>query len=427
MIKVKDGQFNNVSINTTINLPGIWIRLQLFDNDVEIFSARGKSSVMCSSVVLHHSEDAPPKPVGGKDDKKGAAAAAAAAAVTAVPSAAKHKYVLQAMVDYHESSRQTLLTALSGVEVRPNSRGGQKALTSSAKKKKPIPTTTPTTGQPTTPVSTTAPTGPAEPECVWHLRFVSTDTASLAVAKDTEKEDRLKLIKDSWEANAPGRMARARELRETYLRSMEGGTIKPVTIDVGSSTTLKPWTILKTGSTKVTITAEKEKEDRQKRTGSIVNGGLADTGLGEFKEIPKSISVFFLKAVPDIPLLPTPPHVVSQQESEQMLQHRKSLVSHSEELMSILRKLRSERREQRSATRKALIELVEAKVKEIEEMGKIDVPRRDAYKARTVKEYEEYLAKVKAIQDAILRAAELAAEQVAGDEPVDKKKKGGKK
>jgi hypothetical protein len=100
---------------------------------------------------------------------------------------------------------------------------------------------------------------------MWKLRLISTDTASLAVAKDTEKEDRYKLIKDSWESAQPGRATKARESRDQYLKQVETGAIKPVVmvppsaepmtskmkmrsnlnIAKGYEVVYKPWTILK--------------------------------------------------------------------------------------------------------------------------------------------------------------------------------------
>jgi hypothetical protein len=37
-------------------------------------------------------------------------------------------------------------------------------------------------------------------EPAWRLRIIASDSASLIVQKDTEKEDRYKMIKDSWES-----------------------------------------------------------------------------------------------------------------------------------------------------------------------------------------------------------------------------------
>ncbi|KAJ3088049.1 hypothetical protein HK102_009682, partial [Quaeritorhiza haematococci] len=66
----------------------------------------------------------------------------------------------------------------------------------------------------------------------WKLRIITTDTASLLVTKDTEKEDRYRAIKDSWEQARPGRAAKAREARDGYLKLVEQGLVGPITISV---------------------------------------------------------------------------------------------------------------------------------------------------------------------------------------------------
>ena len=53
----------------------------------------------------------------------------------------------------------------------------------------------------------------------WRLRLVSSDKSNLTLIKDTEKEDRYRAIKTTWETQQPGRAARARLARETYLKN----------------------------------------------------------------------------------------------------------------------------------------------------------------------------------------------------------------
>lgn len=62
----------------------------------------------------------------------------------------------------------------------------------------------------------------------YKLRFISSDGASLIVTKDTEKEEKYKVIKDSWEAAQSGRAQKAKESRINYLKQLEKGTIKTV-------------------------------------------------------------------------------------------------------------------------------------------------------------------------------------------------------
>jgi hypothetical protein len=56
-------------------------------------------------------------------------------------------------------------------------------------------------------------------ELRWNLRLYTSDPAGLFVVKDTEKEDRYRLIKDSWEQSSPGRASKARDSRERFLNS----------------------------------------------------------------------------------------------------------------------------------------------------------------------------------------------------------------
>jgi len=49
----------------------------------------------------------------------------------------------------------------------------------------------------------------------WHLKTYSTET--LAIIKDTDKEDREKALKASWEQAEPGRAEKARKSRHKWL------------------------------------------------------------------------------------------------------------------------------------------------------------------------------------------------------------------
>ncbi|KAJ3024485.1 UNVERIFIED_CONTAM: hypothetical protein HDU68_008113 [Siphonaria sp. JEL0065] len=91
----------------------------------------------------------------------------------------------------------------------------------------------------------------AEASWNWKLRIISTDTASLTVVKDTEKEDRYKMIKDSWEANQQGRSIKPVAIMLTPSQEdlppvIQIGKPKEVVITAtGSDIVYKPWVILK--------------------------------------------------------------------------------------------------------------------------------------------------------------------------------------
>ena len=135
---------------------------------------------------------------------------------------------------------KTPTTEVKAESERPVSRA--KATGGSAKKKK--------AGNASTtalPIVTSTDSGTSNStDPFWKLRLISTDIASLVVAKDTEKDDRYKAIKELWEISQPGRAARAKEVRDFYLKQTELGTLEPHTFGVipPKGVVCKPWTIL---------------------------------------------------------------------------------------------------------------------------------------------------------------------------------------
>ncbi|ORX54195.1 hypothetical protein BCR36DRAFT_322497 [Piromyces finnis] len=65
-------------------------------------------------------------------------------------------------------------------------------------------------------------------EFSYKLKLISSDNASVIVTKDTEKDEKFKVIKDSWETTQSGRAIKAKESRINYLKQLEKGTIKTV-------------------------------------------------------------------------------------------------------------------------------------------------------------------------------------------------------
>jgi hypothetical protein len=70
--------------------------------------------------------------------------------------------------------------------------------------------------------------GNSNAELSYKLRLISSGGASLIVTKDMEKEEKYKIIKDSWEAAEVGRALKAKESRINYLKQLENGTVKTV-------------------------------------------------------------------------------------------------------------------------------------------------------------------------------------------------------
>ncbi|KAH6594261.1 hypothetical protein BASA50_006733 [Batrachochytrium salamandrivorans] len=512
-LKVKDALINNAAFQVVFSIPSVWIRLQIFDNDTEILSTRGKGTATCYSAILHHYEDMVAVKASDKsrDDKKNsiAAAAAAAAAVTAaslLQPTPKHKYIVQATIEDTDASKIALAAALAGSEVvRPSSRGTKTS--GSAKKKKQTMSAggvqvqpaainvaggasgvgstggsisngvgsggvttgaaitgsgssaaaaaaattgmTYTSGIATGSAVGSSPVASTESDCFWKLRIISTDSASLIVSKDTEKEDRLKAIKDLWETASPGRLARARDLRDAYVHKVECGQIKPILLDIGDTAVCKPWSVLKTKSPKVVLRTDygRDNEERSQkpspsatsnRRGSTINGmgtsaaavmtSTAEISLArDLPEVREQTSpVIHFKSVIEYMGDAQPPRVLKPQDIERQIQERNALLLQHEAGQSATKMARAEEREKRARQKKWLLDRIDERLKEAESWNKIDSARREAYCHRIIKETEEYNAKIKASQDAAAKAAELAAEQMAGDEPCDKKKKGKK-
>ena len=136
----------------------------------------------------------------------------------------KHKYVLQGVIEYSETTKMAgsigalneIRPASSRVSTAPMSSSSAKNKDASAKKKKggPEPTQAPTTA-----VSGSASLSANEP--TWKLRIISSGTSSVSLVKDTEREDKFKAIKDGWESSQPGRSAKGRDSRDQFLRMLQ--------------------------------------------------------------------------------------------------------------------------------------------------------------------------------------------------------------
>ena len=214
-------------------------------------------------------------------------------------------------------------------------------------------------------------------EPVWHLRIITTDTSSLLVQKDTEKEDRFKSMKESWESAQPGRSLRAQELRETYAKWVENASIKPVqyTLPHNPSVSYKPWMISKS------------------RPGSSYSSSAAE-GF---------------------------PIVIKDEDWFIRQQQRENINQDFIRTVDLLKSNRRIDREKRS-TSNFLKEILEKQYNDIDSLTKGDFARRTEYRTRLLREIEEEAA-AKALEAA--KEAERLAELEENANP--NKKKGGKK
>ncbi|KAJ3113426.1 hypothetical protein HDU96_003399 [Phlyctochytrium bullatum] len=287
------------------NKHNILFRLQVFDNDVELISGRGKGIV---SLHAYLSPSAPDDPATGSSGGPGAANPTVGSGGKREDKAekkerereekeksmkeskdangnpvVKHRFILQGSIEPSEFVKLQGFNNIIGTADgaaglnRPGTsrsangtgtNNGQKATNSAKKKKQSVvpgltggtPTApNPTSGNPSTPLGSSVPAGgsagqfgglvaspggdgpsgssgqagsaqsaPVSEPHTWRLRLISPEVSSLMVSRDTEKEDRYRAIKDSWEASHPGRSAKAREARESYLKQVEQGIIKPI-------------------------------------------------------------------------------------------------------------------------------------------------------------------------------------------------------
>lgn len=315
-----------------------------------------------------------------------------------------------------------------GEPSRPQSRGA-KAIAPSASAKKKRTTTGPagsspastqnqvSSKEPPTIIATEDKPAATGNEPAWHLRIISTDTASLAVARDTEKEDRHRAIKDSWEAAQPGRAARARESREAYLRQVESGTIRPIVITGigGKNVPYKPWTIH--GTMAAARLAYKQESVRDSHTSIIHEDKEIDAVPGpERNEGPESASISkppsrIGSAASTAPV--AKPHVLTREEIEARKAQRDALHREYEASQEAIRKARAEDREWRAQIRQLYGEKIEQKLKEVEEFREIDLERRETYRQQVIREIEEAQAKMRAALEAAARESAIAAEMSA--------------
>ena len=232
----------------------------------------------------------------------------------------------------------------------------------------------------------------------WKLRVISSGTASVVMTKDTEKEDRYKAMKDAWEAANPGRLVRAKELRDSYLRG-EG---------IGASNVASP--APKSGG-----------RDRSAATHStrssilslyhLSQRGTTPTGsqhpMGDPLEVEATKKLI--------------PRVLLESDIQTREESRAQRASQFQKTLEEVRKERTADKEFRSQFKQLQFQPLEKLASELDSYTKEDNTRRSAYR-KYVKECEDL--RIKKLAEAAQEAA-LAAEPVDMDS--DKKKKGGKK
>jgi hypothetical protein len=183
------------------------------------------------------------------------------------------------------------------------------------------------------------------------------------IARDTTREDKLKLLKESWESQSPGRLLKSRETRELYKGSFEWSTnknecvvVQVVRSDMGVST------------------AESRRARRGSTNPNYEFGAVSTT-------VVKSTDKFTFLGPDDL---------------EALSKSRAALAKATAEYQAEVVKTRLIEKEKRLEDKKRVMEIIEQKVKEVESFHAIDLERRNAVNAKI----EEEAAKLRAIEEA---------------------------
>ncbi|KXS19272.1 hypothetical protein M427DRAFT_29210 [Gonapodya prolifera JEL478] len=217
VLKVKDATENVVSAHLIFDHQNLSVQLQIFDGDIEVYRAKGRGVATIYAATLQRVDEPMTNSAvsasGAKDVK--ANQTDVKSPPSTVGARAPHKYIIQGTVESADWSKvfPSSSSNVSSDAGRPSSSRNTKNA-SSAKKKK-------GTDGLTLATNAAAPSVAATSEPTWKLRLVSSEGASVSLTKDTEQEDRYKMIKDSWEQKNPGRAAKAREIREQYLKQTD--------------------------------------------------------------------------------------------------------------------------------------------------------------------------------------------------------------
>ena len=335
-----------------------------------------------------------------------------------------------------ELTKFTPTVGVSAVDANRSSRNALKPATSAKKKKPAVATAVPIIDERTAQVGQS--TGSSDPS--WKIRFISTDTASLIVLKDTEKEDRYKALKETWEQSQPGRASKARDARDNFIKQVEQGAIKPLTLGLNLKNPCKPWTIMN-NSLKSRQTTDHPSPTQSSSSSIYVssrpasarffsNDARPNSAGGAFKNEPNlfdsidesslngsalGVSVNWPSALG--------PHVLTPDEVTSKVDIREKSLLEQLQIQEDIRKRREKEKEKRAVIKVHQATVLDQKFKENEPIIRWDLDRRDTYKQSVLKQLEDALAKKAA------DAARLAEEQGllnAEDNEREKKKKGAK-
>jgi hypothetical protein len=264
----------------------------------------------------------------------------------------------------------------------------------------------------------------------------------MIIVKDTEKEDRYRSIKESWEANAPGRANKAKELRETYGKWCDAG-LKNLLIALpeGPEKGLRSWSLMKgegmapkvliygdrngvgggvtlvanandanvLSAGPIPITKESSKLGGQTITAAAAAATLSpskssrpQTALNTISAADESMALFLSNTTVHslthkvVSAKPLPAVVLTDATCEELVRQRGAALSTSTDFHAEILRHRSLDRESRSVEKKRILEILETRARNLEAVAAIDITRREAYRLRCIADREEELAAARA-------------------------------
>ncbi|KAL7750650.1 hypothetical protein RI367_003992 [Sorochytrium milnesiophthora] len=289
-------------------------------------------------------------------------------------------------------------------------------------------------------------------DLVWRLRMISSEAQGVYVFKDTEKEDRYRATKESWESGQPGRSAKARDAREQYLKlirqqqqqqtmlSTTSGANSATAVSVAGDATASPATPPAGGHTTVTSASSPTTSLASSGAGQAgpnAAAAAAVAGIGGGTATPGNMN-----AIP--PLAPSKAefkaakvllsengeplsHVLSKDDYDKRREMDDELLRQFDTYYeSMIRGRRNDNKQTRVSFKQTQQERFDERVRELQQWRDFDNGRRGEYRARVIRDIEDAMAR----QQADLTAAEQAlaeaerAEEIATaarDKPKKKK------
>jgi hypothetical protein len=195
----------------------------------------------------------------------------------------------------------------------------------------------------------------------------------MIVTKDTEKEDRYRATKESWESAQLGRSLRANEIREAYIKSVDIKAIRPIFIDSETDIDVKrkPWNRINSRPS----TSESNPPDQPISTQKIPY--LDEAGWARIQS------------------------------------EREARLKAALDQISIIKSNRKNEKEGRLSDNRFKDFLSESSA-EFEEWHKIDMNKRAGYRSRVLMEAEEVAKEIEAARNAELAASGIPEEKKKG-------------